>query len=70
MRKKLTEEQRNSKIVSRIIQRIMRFEKIYSPLLVERACAKYKLAMAGKRKYLKEKQRLENELIEVQRKLI
>jgi hypothetical protein len=69
MGKRLTKEQAENRIVAKLIHRIMQLETHYPAILVERACAKYKTAMAGKRKAMKEKQRLEEELAQINRKL-
>ena len=69
MGKRLTNEQVENRITQKIIHRIMQMEKTYEGRLVERACAKYKMAMAGKRKALREKQELEEKLAEINRRM-
>jgi hypothetical protein len=67
--KRLTREQSENRIISKIIHRIMQLEKHYEPKFVERACMKYKMAMAGKRKALQQKKKLEEELAQINRRL-
>lgn len=67
--KRLTKEQAENRVVSKVMHRIMSLEKIYEPRLVERACSRYKAAMAGKRKAIGQKEKLEAELKEINRRL-
>jgi hypothetical protein len=47
----------------------MNLEKQYRPIFVERACFRYKMAMMGKRKAISNKQRLEEELAQINKRL-
>jgi hypothetical protein len=47
----------------------MNLEKQYSAKLVERACFKYKLAMMNQRRALSKKEKLEEELAQIKKRL-
>lgn len=69
MSRKLSKQEVENRVISKIIHRIMQLEKIYDARMVERACNRYKNAMASKRQALKHKKRLEDELAQIKRKL-
>lgn len=69
MGKRLTKQETENRIISKIIHRIMQLEKHYDTRMVERACSKYKTAMTNKRQALKQKKRLEDELAQIKRRL-
>lgn len=69
MGKRLTDYQKEERIVEKIVGRIKKLEKVYPSYLVERATVRYKNASATRRRVLKEKKRLEEELTEANRKL-
>jgi hypothetical protein len=67
--KRLTKQETENRIISKIIHRIMKLEKVYEPRLVERACFRYKMDTLKQRKAMKTKQRLEEELAQIKRRL-
>lgn len=67
--KRLKKQETENRIVSKIIHRIMKLENVYEPRLVERACFRYKMDTLNQRKAMKNKQRLEEELAQIKRRL-
>lgn len=66
---KMNDKKKEDKIVSKIIKKIVGFEKEYDQVLVERACVKYKQANVDKRNAEKRIKELELELTNAKARL-
>lgn len=64
MGKRLTEQEKEEKLIKKVIDRIIGIEKVYPTRIVERACYRYKNAALSRRNALKEKAKLEEKLAE------
>ena len=69
MVKKLTESEKEDRIVKKVLAKIHSLEKNYPQHLVERACFRYKSANLDKRKAEKEMQELEEKLADAKKRL-
>ncbi len=69
MGKKLTEQEREERVVRNILAQIKRLEKRYPQVFVERACYRYKQANLEKRKAEKEIGELNEKLESAKKKL-
>lgn len=64
MGKRLTEQEREEKIITKVMRRIKSLEKVYPQKLIERACFRYKDANKKKRNAEKDIVGLEEQLQE------
>ena len=64
MGKRLTEKEKEEKLIKKVIKRIIGLEKIYPQQVIERACFRYKDTNLRRRNALKQKQELEEKLAE------
>ena len=69
MGKKLTDKEREDRDVRAVISKIQKLEKIHTQEIVERACAKYKVANVEKRRAEKSIAALEEKLADAKKKL-
>jgi len=64
MGKRLTEKEKEEKLIKKVIRRIIGLEKTYPQRAIERACFRYKDTNLKRRTALKEKEELEEKLAE------
>ncbi len=69
MGRRLTEKEKEEKLIKKVVKRIIGLESVYPKRIIERACFRYKDANLRKRNALKEKQVLERQLAETKRLL-